>query len=74
MKHCCLPDHTSRGNINRASTYLAVQIRRTTSVNPAVPVNTMREFVDYAKKNPGKVYYGSAGNGSTNHFLGELVK
>jgi len=43
-------------------------------VNPAVPVNTMREFVDYAKKNPGKVYYGSAGNGSTNHFLGELVK
>jgi hypothetical protein len=32
MKYSCLPDHTSRGNINRVSTYLAVQIRRTTSV------------------------------------------
>jgi len=32
MKHSCLPDHTSRGNINRASTCLAVQVRRTTSV------------------------------------------
>lgn len=43
-------------------------------VNPAVPARTMREFVDYAKKNPGKINFGSAGNGSTNHFLGELVK
>lgn len=43
-------------------------------VNPAVPARTMREFVDYARKNPGRVNYGSAGNGSTNHFLGELIK
>ena len=32
MIYSCLPDHTSQGNINRVSTYLAVQIRRTTSV------------------------------------------
>jgi len=32
MKYSYLPDHTSRGNINRVSTYLAVQIRRTTSL------------------------------------------
>jgi tripartite-type tricarboxylate transporter receptor subunit TctC len=43
-------------------------------VNPAVPAKTMREFVDYARQNPKKLNYGSAGNGSTNHFLGELVK
>ena len=43
-------------------------------INPAVPAKTMREFVDYARQNPKKLNYGSAGNGSTNHFLGELVK
>ena len=43
-------------------------------VNPAVPAKTMREFVDYARQNPKKLNYGSAGNGSTNHFLGELIK
>ena len=43
-------------------------------INPAVPARTMREFVDYARQNPKKLNYGSAGNGSTNHFLGELVK
>jgi tripartite-type tricarboxylate transporter receptor subunit TctC len=43
-------------------------------VNPAVPAKTMREFVEYARQNPKKLNYGSAGNGSTNHFLGELIK
>ncbi len=43
-------------------------------VNPAVPARTMGEFVAYAKQHPGKINFGSAGNGSTNHFLGELVK
>ncbi len=43
-------------------------------VNPTVPGKTLREFVDYARQNPKKLNYGSAGNGSTNHFLGELLK
>jgi len=43
-------------------------------VNPAVPGKTLRDFVDYARQNPKKLNYGSAGNGSTNHFLGELLK
>jgi tripartite-type tricarboxylate transporter receptor subunit TctC len=43
-------------------------------VHPAVPPHTLKEFVDYAKANPGKVSYGTAGTGSTNHLIGELLK
>lgn len=40
--------------------------------NPALPVQTVRELIAYAKANPGKVNYSSAGNGSTSHLAGEL--
>jgi tripartite-type tricarboxylate transporter receptor subunit TctC len=43
-------------------------------VNPDVPATTMREFIAYAKQNPGKVNYGSAGPGSVNHLALELFK
>jgi tripartite-type tricarboxylate transporter receptor subunit TctC len=43
-------------------------------VNPGVPANTMREFIAYAKQNPGKINYGSAGPGSVNHLALELLK
>jgi tripartite-type tricarboxylate transporter receptor subunit TctC len=43
-------------------------------VHPAVPAHTLKEFVDYAKANPGKVSYGSAGTGTLNHMTGELLK
>jgi len=43
-------------------------------VHPAVPAHTLKEFVDYAKANAGNVPYGSAGTGSTNHLIGELLK
>jgi tripartite-type tricarboxylate transporter receptor subunit TctC len=39
-----------------------------------LPVNTLQEFVAYAKKNPGKLSYGSAGVGSGTHFAGEYFK
>jgi tripartite-type tricarboxylate transporter receptor subunit TctC len=42
--------------------------------NMKVPVNSLPEFVAYAKKNPGKLSYGSAGNGSGAHFAGEMFK
>jgi tripartite-type tricarboxylate transporter receptor subunit TctC len=45
------------------------------SVNPSVPVNTAREFVAYAKANPGKLSYGSAGNGNVTHLAAfQLVR
>jgi tripartite-type tricarboxylate transporter receptor subunit TctC len=41
-------------------------------VNPDVPAATMREFIDYAKRHPAKLNYGSAGPGSVNHLALEL--
>jgi len=43
-------------------------------VNPDVPVKTVQEFIDYAKKNPGKINMASSGNGSSIHLSGELFK
>ncbi|MGP1613722.1 MAG: Bug family tripartite tricarboxylate transporter substrate binding protein [Pollutimonas bauzanensis] len=43
-------------------------------VNPDVPAKTVKELVDYAKSNPGKLSYGSFGNGSTSHLLAEQFK
>src|SRR5690606_20443342 len=43
-------------------------------VHPEVPAKTVPERIDYMKKNPGKLHYGSAGNGSTLHLSGELFK
>ena len=44
-------------------------------VNPAkVPVNDLKSFLDFVRKNPGKVNYGSAGNGTSHHLAGELFK
>ena len=43
-------------------------------VNPAVPANTVPEFIAYAKANPGKINMASAGNGSVPHVAGELFK
>lgn len=43
-------------------------------VNTDAPYKTVKEFVDYAKKNPGKINMGSAGAGTTTHLVGELLQ
>ena len=43
-------------------------------VNPALPVNSVPEFIAYAKANPGKINFGSAGIGSSQQMSGELFK
>ena len=44
------------------------------AVSPSLPVKTVAELIDYAKKNPGKLSNGSSGNGTTGHLGGELFK
>jgi tripartite-type tricarboxylate transporter receptor subunit TctC len=41
-------------------------------VRNELPVNTVQEFIDYARKNPGRLNYGSTGSGSSNHLSMEL--
>ena len=53
---------------------LLAYVTNTMVVHPMVPVNNVREFVDYAKANPGKIAYASAGAGSTNHLCGALFE
>ena len=43
-------------------------------VNPSFPAGTVTEFIAYAKDNPGKINFASAGNGSVAHVTAELFK
>lgn len=49
-------------------------VTNTMVINPAVPAKTVREFVDHAKANPGRIAYASAGAGSTNHLCAALFE
>src|SRR5882672_12666071 len=52
-----------------------VRVPEVLVVNPSsLPVNTMQEFIAYAKANPGRISYGSAGGGSITHLAMELLK
>ena len=42
------------------------------AVNPDLPVSTLQQFIAYAKERPGRIHFGSPGNGATHHLAGEL--
>lgn len=43
-------------------------------VHPSVPARTLRQFIEIARKQPGKLNFGSGGAGTTNHLANELLK
>jgi len=53
---------------------LAVTTPQFVVVHPSVPANTMAEFIDFAKKNPGKLSYASVSVGSASHLTMEMLK
>ncbi len=51
-----------------------VRVPEVLAVHPSLPVSSFAELIAYAKANPGKVNFGSAGAGSITHLAGELLK
>ena len=53
---------------------LGAKVPNVLVINPQVPVKSVQELVDYAKKNPGKLAFASSGSGTSIHMAGELFK
>ena len=53
---------------------LLAQVANILVVHPSLPVNSVREFIAFAKKRPGQLNYSSAGNGSAPHLTAEMFK
>ena len=53
---------------------LLAYVTNTMVVHPSIPADNVAAFIDYAKANPGKIAYASAGIGSTNHLCGALFE
>jgi tripartite-type tricarboxylate transporter receptor subunit TctC len=51
-----------------------IRLANVMEVHPAVPANTVAEFIAYAKANPGKINFASGGVGTSPHLSGELLK
>ena len=66
VSYDAIKDFTPIGMIGATPNVLAI--------NDSVPARTVKEFVDYLKRNPAKTSYGSAGPGSLTHMTMELFK
>jgi len=68
MNPALMPSMPFRGVEDFTPIAKLADVINTMVVHPSVPVNTVAEFIAYAKANPGKLNYASAGVGSTNYL------
>lgn len=69
-----IPNMPFKGADDFTPIALVANVVNTMVINPAVPAKNLQEFIAYAKANPGKIAYASAGGGSTNHLSAEMFK
>ncbi len=74
MNPTLMPNMPFKGADDFTPIALVANVINTMVVNPSVPASNLREFIAYAKANPGKLAYASAGAGSTNHLSAEMFK
>jgi len=68
------PGCTDLSELDLCREIFAGQTQNLLVVRPSMPIQSVQEFIDHARKNPGKVSYGSTGIGSSNHLSMELFK
>jgi tripartite-type tricarboxylate transporter receptor subunit TctC len=72
----CITQHLQPLPYDPATDFIPVARTATSwigmGVNPQVPANTLQEFIAYAKANPGKINFGSAGPATLTHLYGEM--
>lgn len=74
MNPALMPTMPFKGVEDFTPIALMANVVNTFVVNPSVPAKTVQELIDYAKANPGRLAYASAGAGSTNHLSAVLFE
>jgi tripartite-type tricarboxylate transporter receptor subunit TctC len=72
MNPALMPAMPFKGADDFTPIALVANVVNTMVINAAVPARNLQEFIAYAKANPGKLAYASAGSGSTNHLSAEM--
>jgi tripartite-type tricarboxylate transporter receptor subunit TctC len=72
MNPALIPNMPFKGSDDFTPIALVANVINTMVINPSVPAKNVQEFIAYAKANPGKLAYASAGGGSTNHLSAEM--
>ena len=74
MNPALIPNMPFKGADDFTPIALVANVINTMVINPSVPAKTVPELIAYARANPGKLAYASAGGGSTNHLSAEMFK
>ncbi len=74
MNPALMPNMPFKGVEDFTPIALMANVINTMVVHPSVPAKNLREFLAYARANPGKLAYASAGAGSTNHLSAVLLE